>query len=279
MIDLSMDEIVAEENRSITTLIIILISLGVGAIMLGFLLVLFMIIKPVRKLTKVANDYIEGNNDSLDKFAKVKVNTSDEIEDLSNSMKKMEEDINKYIDDLLSTTNKLGVANKKADEFKILADRDALTGLNNKRSYFESEERLNEEIKAGKARFAISMIDLNDLKITNDTFGHERGDVLIIALSKIVKTVFAKSNIYRIGGDEFAVISENEDYDNVDKLVKVFISSIKHTMEKVNDENIYVSAAIGMSKYDPDVDNNVEDVFKRADKKMYQNKKMMKEKK
>ena len=278
LVDLSMDKIAAEEARNTWLLIVILVLLGIIAVIAGYLLVLFMIIKPVRKLTKVANEYIAGNNESLDKFAKVSVHTADEIEDLSNSMKKMEEDINKYIDDLLSTTTKLEGAEKQADEFKHLADKDALTGLNNKRSYFEHEERLNEDIKKGKAKFAITMIDLNDLKVTNDTYGHEKGDALIVALSKIITKVFANSTHFRIGGDEFVVISEDEDYENISKLEKTFISIIEKSIAKPKDD-LLISAAIGVATFDKDNDNNVEDTFKRADSKMYQNKKEMKEKK
>lgn len=275
LVDLSMDKIVAEENRDATTLTLILLAIGFAVIIIGYLLVLFLIVRPIRILTTTANEYTSGGDDSLDKFAKVKINTKDEIEDLSNSMKKMEEDINHYIADLFSTTTKLEGAEKKADELKYIADRDALTGLMNKRSYFEKEERLNIDIKKGKAKFAVCMIDLNDLKKTNDTYGHEKGDVLIVAVSNIIKKVFALSSCYRVGGDEFVVIAENEDYKNIHKLAKLFMTVVE---QSVNDE-IHVSAAIGIAIFNPEEDNNVEDVFKRADIEMYQMKKKMKENK
>ena len=274
MVELSMNEIVAEENNDIRNLSLILAALGLGVAFIGYLMVLLVVVRPIRILTKTANEYTEGNNDNLDKFAKVKIRTKDEIEDLANSMKKMEADINHYIDDLLSTTTKLEGAEKKADELKYIADRDALTGLMNKRAYFEKEERLNIDIKKGKAKFAVSMIDLNDLKVTNDTQGHEKGDILIVAVSNIIKKVFALSSVYRIGGDEFVVISENEDYKNIQKLKNLFIAIINQSM---NDE-IKVSAAIGIAIFNPKEDNNVEDVFKRADIEMYKMKKEMKSK-
>ena len=280
LVDLSMDAIIADEDNSVRTLTIILLILGVGSIVIGYLLVVFFLLRPVRKLTKVANEYTSGANegsDGLDKFAKVKIRTRDEIEDLSNSMKKMEEDINKYISDLLNTSNKLGAAVKKADEMKQLADIDALTGIRNKRSYFEMEERLNEQIKQGKAEFAISMIDLNDLKVTNDTLGHEKGDELIVALSKIINDTFKSSTAYRVGGDEFVVVSENGDLKEIDKLQKKFVSEIINSINHKRINGMGVSAAIGVAIFDPRTDNNVEDTFKRADKKMYLNKKKMKD--
>jgi len=279
IVEYSMKDIVAEQSKSIATLSWIIVILSVVTIIGGYLLVLFFLLRPVRKLTKAANEYIKGStseNEGLDKFAKIKIRTRDEIEDLSNSMKKMEGDINKYIIDLLSTHTKLEGAEKKADEMKSLADKDALTGVYNKRAYFEAEERLNKEIRDGKAKFAISMIDLNDLKVTNDTLGHEKGDELIKGLSNIVKSTFKASNMYRIGGDEFVVISENGDLKAIEELHKDFVDTINKSMEEKNIDGMGVSAAIGVAIFDPTSDNNVEDTFKRADRKMYENKKKMK---
>ena len=131
---------------------------------------------------------------------------------------------------------------------------------------------LNIEIKQGKAKFCVSMIDLNDLKVTNDTLGHEKGDILIVAIANIIKKVFALSSVYRVGGDEFVVISENEDYNNIKKLKNLFLTIVDQSSEDV----IKLSAAIGIATYNPKEDNNVEDVFKRADSEMYKMKKKMK---
>ncbi len=259
--DLSMDAIIAKENQNTQLLFIILISLSVVTVVGGFLLVYFLIASPLRKLTNVANEYVEGGNTELSKFAQVKINTKDELEDLSNSMKKMEGDIKHYINNMLG-------AEKRASEMKTLADIDAMTKLSNKRAYFELEERINEEIKLGKARFAITMIDVNDLKLTNDTLGHEKGDELIIYVANQIKATFLNSDIFRIGGDEFVVVSENSDYGNVKNLEKSFMDLMSSTENR--------SAAIGVAIYDKSKDNNVEDVFKRADRRMYEVKKKMK---
>ena len=272
LVDLSMDEIKSIEQQNSRTLRIILLSMCVAVIIITYLLVLFFMVRPIRKLTRIANEYTYGSSDNLNKFSKVKIHTRDEIEDLSNSMKKMEADINHYISDLLSATTKLEGAERKADELKYIADRDALTGVMNKRGYFEAEEKLNIEIKQGKAKFAITMIDLNDLKLTNDTLGHEKGDTLIIATSSIIKKVFALSTVYRVGGDEFVVISQNEDYTNIHKLEKIFLT----ILEQSSTEDIHLSAAIGVATFNKVEDNNVEDVFKRADSNMYKMKKKMK---
>ena len=267
VVDLSMDSIIAKENQYVITLSIILSSISV---------VSFVVIRPIRKLTKVANEYVPGTHEEFKKFSEVNINTRDAIEDLSNAMKKMEADINHYVNDVISTTTALETSQKKAEEFKYFADRDALTGVMNKRAYFEEEERLNQEIQKGKAKFAVSMIDLNDLKVTNDTLGHERGDDIIVGLCRIVQCVFTKSSIYRIGGDEFVVISEKEDLKNIQQLETRFADMIDKSMKAAKQE-FAISAAIGVAIFNPKVDNNVEDTFKRADAAMYKNKKTMKE--
>ena len=276
LVDLSMDTIVAKENQYITTLIIILSSISVASIVVGYLLVLFVVIRPIRKLTKVAEEYVPGTHEEFNKFSQININTRDEIEDLSISMKKMEADINHYVNDVISTTTALETSQKKAEELKYFADRDALTSMMNKRAYFEEEERINEEIKRGRAKFAVTMIDLNDLKVTNDTLGHERGDDLIIGLCRIVQGIFTKSSIYRIGGDEFVVISEKDDLKNIQQLEMKFKDMIDKSRKAAKKE-FAISAAIGVAIFNPKLDNNLEDTFKRADAEMYKNKKSMKE--
>ncbi len=125
--------------------------------------------------------------------------------------------------------------------------------------------------------FAIAMVDLNDLKKINDTYGHEKGNKAIISLSKILCDMFQHSKVYRIGGDEFAAILLGEDYRNRDALVEKFCSLFERMRA---DENLQtwerISAAIGMAVYDPEEDSRVNDVFRRADVLMYENKKRMK---
>ena len=259
MVDLSMDGIIAKENENTRTLIIVLGSLSIGTVAMGSLLVYFLIARPLRTLTNAANEYTTGNDEELNKFAKVSIHTKDEIEDLAISMQRMERDINRHIADFLG-------AEQKANEMKHLADKDALTGMNNKRLYFEIEEIINAEIKEGKAKFAITMIDLNDLKVINDTLGHEKGDEAIVTLANVINQIYQGSLTYRIGGDEFVAISQKEDLSNISKLEKDLVNN--ETLKAAN-----LTAAVGVAIFNKKTDNNFEDTFKRADAKMYQHKK------
>ena len=155
----------------------------------------------------------------------------------------------------------------------IAANIDALTRVRNKRAYDVDAARLNE----GKTEYGLAMIDLNGLKATNDTYGHEKGDASIKSLCQTVCGVFKHSPVYRVGGDEFIVILENDDFRDREMLIEQFRDKIR---EISGNESLQpwdrISAAIGCAVYDPGRDRSVEDVFNRADEIMYENKKKMK---
>ena len=259
MVDLSMDAIRAQEQHEVAVLAGTLGGVAAIAITIGFLLVLFLFIRPIRKLTHVANEYTNGAQERFDKFGQINIHTRDELEDLTDAMKKMENDINHYIGDIV-------VAENKAEQMKQIADIDALTGLGNKRAYYAEEEAINQKIKGGTAHFAVAMVDLNGLKEVNDAFGHDKGDELIASAAKKIRENFADSRLFRIGGDEFVVVSEGEEIARFEKQVAAFLSDRKDG----------VSAALGYAIFNPKRDNNFEDTFKRADRAMYENKKSMK---
>ena len=154
-----------------------------------------------------------------------------------------------------------------------MANHDPLTGLKNKRCYAQMEMRLDNEIAEGRiTRFSIIVCDLNGLKIKNDSVGHSAGDVFIQEAAKMIGDSFKNSVVFRIGGDEFAVLLEGEDYRNRDRLVKEFAAMQVDHLEKG-----LVTVAFGMSNFRQKVDNRVQDVFERADKAMYEDKKNYKD--
>ena len=123
------------------------------------------------------------------------------------------------------------------------------------------------------------MIDLNYLKDTNDNYGHDAGDAALIKLAHTICLVFKHSPVYRVGGDEFIVVLRGQDYNNQKHLIEEFkerVNSIIYRNENIQTQE-RISAAIGYSKYEKERDKNVDDIFKRADTEMYQNKKKMKE--
>lgn len=159
-----------------------------------------------------------------------------------------------------------------------LTETDALTHAKNRTAYEAKEKELNTQIRVSKKlRFAIAMFDVNNLKKVNDEFGHDAGDEYIVSCCHLVCKSFKKSPVYRMGGDEFAVILVGEDYDQRAELLEALQNNMK---ELASDETLSIcdklSVAGGIAEYDPIKDKSVLDVYNRADELMYQNKIQMK---
>lgn len=155
---------------------------------------------------------------------------------------------------------------KKSDyehRLTAVAETDALTGFDNRYSYnkfLASKTDLNHST-------CIFMLDVNNLKYVNDTFGHDKGDELIRNSSLAIKETFMinnQKNCYRLGGDEFIAIMDNINPDEIEGYVKKF-----NAMQK----KYKVSVALGYA-YTSDISvEGYESLMIEADKKMYENKK------
>lgn len=150
---------------------------------------------------------------------------------------------------------------------------DPLTGVKNKHAYAEWEERINSAIKEGvQDPFAAVVCDVNDLKSVNDLLGHKEGDACIKnACSKICK-VFNHSPVFRVGGDEFAVILSGSDYESRTQLMK----SITAMPTDPSQMRMGESIAAGIADYEKGRHHSLLNVFEEADKAMYERKQLMK---
>ena len=163
---------------------------------------------------------------------------------------------------------------RELEEARIQVEIDALTGVKSKHAYVDREEQIDKLINKGEmTSFAVVVFDLNDLKIVNDSYGHEAGDLYIVAATKLISQIFSHSEIYRIGGDEFVALLINGDYQNREVLLKEFNDKIQQNIK--SRRGVIVSS--GLSVYQPGQDNTYIQVFNRADKEMYQHKHEIKE--
>ena len=162
---------------------------------------------------------------------------------------------------------------EREKELHISANRDSLTGLRNTTSYKSWMDKFDEDIKNKDANFGVVVFDLNELKEANDTYGHDVGDKLIVSAAKVISDVFKRSPVFRIGGDEFLAVLQNKDLEDCEKL---FIKLDKECA-KMQVKDIPLSIARGFATFDPNKDSRFNDVFKRADNAMYENKRKFKE--
>ena len=149
---------------------------------------------------------------------------------------------------------------------------DSMTGVANKTAYLDYIKELNSEINNGTASFAIAVFDVNGLKATNDNYGHECGDRIIIDAAAMIRRVFGDEQIFRIGGDEFIVIlGATTEQELNEKLAQ-----IGELVEKFNSEEkryaMTLSFSGGGAVYRPGEDAAFKEVFKRADEAMYRTK-------
>ena len=203
------------------------------------------------------------------------VHRNDEIGDITSGM-------NEMVDRLNFTLNELMSSQQHADAMSRLATLDTLTGIRNKTAFDERSRLINEELANersadGPPEFGFAMIDLNNLKVINDNYGHNKGDIAIRKLCKLICDVFEHSPVFRVGGDEFVVLLENDDYRNAETLVDRFRKETRRLSEDVGKEPwVRISAAIGCALYDPAIDTGTKSVLARADSEMYECKKSMK---
>ncbi len=151
------------------------------------------------------------------------------------------------------------------------ANTDVLTGVKNKHAYVDMEAQLDKLIEEESVQdFALVVFDLNGLKDINDNLGHQAGDEFIRRGCALVCSIFRHSPVFRIGGDEFVVIAQGNDYKNINKLMEL----LRENNER-NKQTGSVVIAGGMARFQNDT--SVAAVFERADAEMYQNKKLLKE--
>lgn len=180
---------------------------------------------------------------------------------------------------LLSTTFENMVVNLREHKNlqHHLAHRDSLTGLRNTTSYKGWVADFEKKIREGGLSFGIAVLDINNLKEINDTYGHIYGNELIKTASGIICDTFKRSPVFRIGGDEFCVILQGRDLEDKEALFESFDSMCSTTHTDKDDVKLPVSIAKGFAEFDPEKDTQFSDVFARADKEMYKNKRLMKE--
>ena len=150
---------------------------------------------------------------------------------------------------------------------------DALTGVYSKHAYIDFEEEVDNKIASNAMeRFALVVFDLNDLKMTNDNYGHEAGDNYLVDSTKLIQEIFKDNPIYRVGGDEFVTVLTGQNFENQGQLMKAFERKIDDNLQ--NKGRLIISS--GIANYDKEKDTTILKVFTRADRTMYARKQELK---
>ena len=164
----------------------------------------------------------------------------------------------------------LNLVTKHTERFAEEALEDPLTGLKNRRSYSLEIEKLNR--RQSLKDISVATMDINGLKLTNDSFGHTAGDDLLKGASNAMKIYFGKNGwkLFRTGGDEFVALTTKPVADK-NEIVAGFKNQLKLFHHELIKE---LSVSIGVAKAEENEITSVEELIKIADKKMYADKEL-----
>ncbi|TYC51955.1 EAL domain-containing protein [Rhodobacterales bacterium] len=175
---------------------------------------------------------------------------------------------------LVRSQSELALKNAETErlnaENERLANTDALTGLPNRRYFFNRLERLIEQVAGTNERFAVGLIDLDRFKPINDTYGHKLGDILLSEVGNRLKELAGPEiDICRLGGDEFGILFRG-DIERAAKAGQAICDLIGKPY-RIGEMQVSIGASAGISFY-PEAGTSAHVLFDRSDYALYNSK-------
>jgi diguanylate cyclase (GGDEF)-like protein len=282
--DVGMDDIMKEKK---VLLYVIIASVIFTFIVYVFAVILInkVVVKPLNELTVGIKNFSPSKDKTYEESGVINIEnrSHDEIGEIYNAINSMQVRIIDYLHDIsdmqLDKQRTAEVIKKKDEQLDIMnteAYRDSLTSVGNKSAYIRKIDEINSKLGTEITELAVVMVDVNRLKYVNDSYGHSAGDAYLKGCCRVVCNTFKHSPIFRVGGDEFVAILIGEDYDMRQEKMIELIESFEQSFKKTNvDPWFRYSAAVGMADYTLS-DGDVQTVFRRADKAMYDAKQQFK---
>ncbi len=160
------------------------------------------------------------------------------------------------------------------DKLRRWSIHDELTGIYNRRGFFALVDHLLKMVKRENKKVLLLYADMDNLKEINDTFGHQEGDNALIETANILKNTYRESDIIaRIGGDEFVVYPAGCSEESIEAVAGRLQEKLDiYNSDKDNGYNLSIS--VGISCYDPKSPCTIDELLAKADKLMYEQKKL-----
>jgi diguanylate cyclase (GGDEF)-like protein len=181
------------------------------------------------------------------------------------------DDRERLIEEISLLRAKVARLQERVEQLDQLAHRDSLIDLPNRRGFMRELERLIARVDRYGINAAMLFVDLDGLKMINDSFGHRAGDEALIQVANLLASGVRHSDVVaRIGGDEFGILLESSDEDAARETASRLINQISGCEFKHDGEELPLSVAIGVGMIDsldtPDA------IMDRADEAMYRRK-------
>jgi len=178
------------------------------------------------------------------------------------------DDRERLIEEISSLRGKVARLQERVEQLDQLAHQDSLINLPNRRGFMRELERLIARVDRYGVNGAMLFVDVDGLKIINDTFGHRAGDGALIQVANMLSKGVRHSDVVaRIGGDEFGILLENSDESAAHETASRLIAQISACEFLHDGEALPLGVAIGVGMID--ALDTAEAVMERADEAMY----------
>jgi len=149
------------------------------------------------------------------------------------------------------------------------ARTDVLTGLNNRRAFFEYADVIDAQSRRYNHPYVIAMVDVDRFKSVNDTLGHEAGDAALVVIGRVIMEGLRETDIVgRVGGEEFAVVMPETALKEGAKLAERLRKTIEETVIETLKGKIKVTASIGIASLE-DTSLSLESIIANSDNALY----------
>jgi diguanylate cyclase (GGDEF)-like protein len=185
---------------------------------------------------------------------------------LQRDKKALELKVEKRTKQLEIIIKKVKRSNKK---LHTLAYSDHLTKIDNRRSFFTKAHDILEKAQQTKQVVCVTMIDIDNFKAINDTYGHDIGDKVLIAFANTIKDCLQKNEVFgRLGGEEFAIITPLCSIASTHQRIEMIQKQIQNIAINLNaTQTLQVTASFGIS--DNTQSNNIDKILQKADELLY----------
>ena len=181
------------------------------------------------------------------------------------------DDRERLIEEISLLRAKVARLQERVEQLDQLAHQDSLINLPNRRGFTRELERLIARVDRYGVRAAMLFVDLDGLKMINDTFGHCAGDEALIQVAGLLSKGVRHSDVVaRIGGDEFGILLESSDESDAQETAARLIDQISACEVTHEGEALPLSVAIGVGMID--ALDTPDSVMQRADEAMYRRK-------
>lgn len=165
---------------------------------------------------------------------------------------------------------------KQYDLAKFYSEKDFLTKVYNRRFAEKIFPKLKSKMEKANCTLAIFVLDINNFKTINDTFGHGKGDQVLVMLANLLSENITKADILiRWGGDEFLIMAPATNQVDADRIIEKIEKSLGESVENNRDFHFDIDLSIGYSIC-PSQADEFEEAIIMADKQMYTTKRQKK---